>query len=443
MKASHSVTNTTALDVLRHPKGWIIPSIVLSIAILAISIVFTGSAANPAADLRDAPIGLVNLDQGATLGEQQMNLGDQVLDGIQQQPTDAVSWQLFDSEDEMRAAFADNALYASIVLPTDFTVKLSSLTGNTPARPDVQVLGNDGAGSVAASIGETIAESAVKAASSYAAGVVASYSPAAIPAANALLVSDPVTISLGDGVDMGARTGNGMTAFFYALLLMMVGFLGANLINGMVDSELGFNPSEIGPRRRVMRPSPISRTQTYLAKAAILAIASLPTSAVILFVGAVVMKLDLPNPFLMWLFGIASIIAIGLGTLTVVTILGSLGIVIGMIFFIGWSIPVSGGAIPLHAMPAFWRFLATFEPMRAVVDGVRAIMYFGASGAAGLERGWILLAIGAALAIAAGIGLNHLYDRRGMHRIHPMALAHIDEFVTRIPQHEDPKAAVH
>ena len=43
--------------------------------------------------------------------------------------------------------------------------------------------------------------------------------------------------------------------------------------------------------------------------------------------------------------------------------------------------------IPLQALPGGLRFVANFEPLRQVLDGVRSILYFGASGAAGLTRG--------------------------------------------------------
>ncbi|MET9491110.1 DUF3533 domain-containing protein [Nocardia sp. NPDC006630] len=431
----------SALDFLRHPKNWLVPSFVLTAAIFAITVIFTGSVANPAADLHHAPVGLVNLDAGSVTPANTPNLGAQVLNGIRaqpQQPENAVSWQTFDSLESVTAAIADNKLFAAVVIPSDYSSKLISLLSPTPQRAEVTVLTNHGAGSMASELGAQIAESAARGGSAAAAQQLLAHAPGAIPAANAILLADPVTVAQHQAVPLGARTGNGMTAFFYSLLLMMVGFLGANVINGLVDSELGFGATEIGPVRRMLPPRHISRLHTYLAKCLTLLIASVPAATAIMAASVFVVDIDLPHCGLLWLFSVLAINAIGAGTLAVVTLLGPIGIVISMIFFVGWSIPVSGGAIPLQAMPPFWRFLGSFEPMRAVSDGVRALIYFDAHAGAGLARAWALLVIGLLAALALGLLGNVFYDRRGLHRIHPRAIGHIQQFLQMVPHHKDP-----
>lgn len=230
-----------------------------------------------------------------------------------------------------------------------------------------------------------------------------------------------------------------MTAFFYAVLLMMVGFLGSNVVNGLVDAELGFGPTEMGPERRMLPPRRITRVGRYVAKCLTLAIASVPTATAILAASVFVLDLDLPHCGVLWLFSLLAINAIGAGTLTVVTLWGPIGIVVSMVF-IGWSIQVSGGTIPQQAMPPFWRFLGSFEAIRAVADGIRAIIYFDAHADAGLSRALVLLVVGLLAGLAAGLLGNLYYDRHRLHRIHPRAIAHIQEFLHRIPQHKDPTA---
>jgi hypothetical protein len=51
--------------------------------------------------------------------------------------------------------------------------------------------------------------------------------------------------------------------------------------------------------------------------------------------------------------------------------------------------------------------------MRQLSDGVRAILYFDARGDAGLTRAWIMIAIGAALALLFGFAMTTYYDRKG------------------------------
>ncbi|MEU4595869.1 DUF3533 domain-containing protein [Nocardia sp. NPDC023988] len=431
----HEPPPMPVLSYFRHPKNWLIPSVVLTAALFVITVIFTGSVADPAADLHHAPIGVVTSDKG--------EVGDRVVAGIvdrPQQPSEAVSWRRFDTVDAATTAIANNELFAAIVLPENYSAGLGSLPGPNPQRPEITVLTNPGAGTMAAQIGTQIAESAARGGSTAAAGQILAHVPGAISPANAVLLSDPVTITHQQAMPFGDRTGNGMTAFFYALLLMMVGFLGANVVNGLVDAELGFGPTEMGPKRRMLPPRHITRVGTYVAKCLTLAIASVPAATAILAASVFVLDLDLPHCGLLWLFSLLAINAIGAGTLAVVTLLGPIGIVVSMVFFIGWSIPVSGGAIPQQAMPPFWRFLGSFEPMRAVADGVRAIIYFDARADAGLGRALVLLVIGLFAGLALGLLGNLYYDRRGLHRIHPRAIAHIQEFLHRVPQHKDPTA---
>ncbi|MEV0079979.1 DUF3533 domain-containing protein [Nocardia neocaledoniensis] len=439
----HEPSPMSALSYLRRPKNWLIPSIVLTAALFVITVIFTGSVADPAADLHHAPIGVISVDKGFPDGS--MNIGEQVVAGIvtrPQQPSEAVSWRRFGTVEAATAAIADNQLFAAIVLPEDYSAKLSSLLGPAPQRPEITVLTNPGSGTMAAELGTQIAESAARGGSMAAAAQLSAHMPGAISPANAVLLADPVTVARHPALPFGDRTGNGMTAFFYALLLMMVGFLGANVVNGLVDAELGFGPTEMGPMRRMLPPRRITRAATYGAKCLTLAIASIPAATAILAASAFVVDLDLPHCGLLWLFSLLAINAIGASTLAVVTLLGPIGIVVAMVFFIGWSIPVSGGAIPQQAMPPFWRFLGSFEPMRAVTDGVRAIIYFDAHAEAGLSRALTLLMIGLIAGLTLGVLGNLVYDRRRLHRIHPRAIAHIQEFLHRVPQHKDPTAPV-
>ena len=72
-------------------------------------------------------------------------------------------------------------------------------------------------------------------------------------------------------------------------------------------------------------------------------------------------------------------------------------------------------------------WLANFEPLRQVLNGVRAILYFNAAGNAGLDRGLLLTGIGLIFWVVLGIAVTRWYDRRGMSRIEPEVL----DYVTR------------
>lgn len=66
-----------------------------------------------------------------------------------------------------------------------------------------------------------------------------------------MLLADPITSTTAPGHVLGARTGLGLTAFYLTLLVVLTGFIGANIVSNGVDAALGYAPSELGPRRRM------------------------------------------------------------------------------------------------------------------------------------------------------------------------------------------------
>ena len=75
--------------------------------------------------------------------------------------------------------------------------------------------------------------------------------------------------------------------------------------------------------------------------------------------------------------------------------------------------------MPLQALPGFFRFVASFEPLRQIVGAVRAVLYFNGAGDAGLDRGLLLTSIGLVFWVAVGAAVTMWYDKKGFHRLRP------------------------
>jgi len=239
--------------------------------------------------------------------------------------------------------------------------------------------------------------------------------------------SDPITLTPVPYRPLPPHSALGLSAFYISLLSIMCGFLGAILVNSTVDSALGFATTEIGPKWRQRAPVRISRWQTLLAKWLMALVLSPVLTGVMLLVAVGITKLDAPNVWELWLFTSFAAIVIALGTLTLFAALGTLGQLVAMLAFIYLALASSGGTIPLEALPPVLKFVANFEPLRQVLDGVRAILYFNAAGDAGLDRGLLLTGIGLIFWLVLGVTVTRWYDRRGMHRIEPEIL----DYVTR------------
>jgi hypothetical protein len=207
----------------------------------------------------------------------------------------------------------------------------------------------------------------------------------------------------------------------------MCGFLGAVLVNSSIDAALGYGTSEIGPRWRQRMPVAISRWQTLLTKWSV-ALAAVPIlTGILLLVAAGLLNMNAPHVGELWLFMSFAGIAIAAGTLALFAAFGSLGQLLAMLLFVYLALASSGGTVPVQALPSFFRFAASFEPLRQVLGGVRAILYFNAQADAGLTRGVALTAAGLVFWLVTGAAVTRWYDRRGMDRLQPDVL----EFVQR------------
>jgi hypothetical protein len=99
---------------------------------------------------------------------------------------------------------------------------------------------------------------------------------------------------------------------------------------------------------------------------------------------------------------------------------------VAMLVFIYLALASSGGTIPVQALPGILKFTANFEPLRQVLDGTRAILYFNASGAAGLTRGFVLTGVGLVVWLVLGVVVTNWYDRRGLVRMEPDLLEYVN-----------------
>ena len=230
-------------------------------------------------------------------------------------------------------------------------------------------------------------------------------------------VHNPLTIVSTDYDPLPPNSALGLSAFYVALLSIMCGFLGGILVNTTVDAALGYGITEIGPKWRQRMPVPISRWQTLLSKWVVALVLVPILTAILLLVSVGLLHMNAPYVWELWLFTSFAAVTIAAGTLALLAAFGALGQMIALLVFIYLALASSGGTIPLQALPTGLRFVAFFEPLRQVLDGVRAILYFGAAGSAGLTCGLVLTAIGLVFWFVVGVAVTIWYDRQGLDRL--------------------------
>lgn len=417
----HTGTKARAATLLRRPKLWLVPTVLTGLLALLLSLLYMGGIVSPNRDLNGLPLAIVNADQGKPPAGQKQNLGTQVTRSVlADTSSDKADWRRLtraQAQDELDSG----KIYGALVIPADFSDSVAALT--TPRatqRPTMTVLTNPGMGSLGSSLASKIATAAVQQ-SSQAIGEQLKAAGADKEAGSTagLLLADPVGITTEVGHPIGDNSGLGLSAFYYTLLLVLAGFLGANLISTGVDTALGYADGEIGPWHTRRPTVPISRTQTLLLKMAMTAGITVLTTTLVMLATVAILGMDATHLPLLWIFSYCASLAVGLGVQAINAAFGGIGQLVSMFVFIVLGLPSSGATIPLEAVPGFYRFLGIFEPMRQLSGGVRSILFFDARADAGLARAWIMIAVGVALAAAFGFAMTRYYDRKGLHRMTP------------------------
>ena len=173
-------------------------------------------------------------------------------------------------------------------------------------------------------------------------------------------------------------------------------------------------------------PVRITRWQTLLAKWVMALFVPPILTGLLLLVAIGILNMDASHIALLWVFLSFGAVVIAMGTLVLFAAFGNLGQLVAMLLFVNLALTSSGGTIPLQALPGVLKFTANFEPLRQILDGTRSILYFNASGTAGLTRGFLLTGLGLMLWLILGVAVTTWYDRKGMYRMQPELLDYVN-----------------
>ena len=407
---------------LAHPKAtrtvwfWTLP-VVIALAVLgALATCYLGGILTPMTNLRHFPIAILNEDAGPT--------GAQVVKGMMSGfDKDAYDVRLL-NHDQAKEQLDTAQIYGVAVIPPSFSSKLqtyakSALTPGRVERPTVIISTNPRAGVLGASIagqalqravvmvdhlvGERLSQEVAEQT-----GRKPESGAATLLLANPIDAKSTVHNALPDG------TGNGLSAFYYALLLLVAGFTGSVMISMTVNSMVGIRPVALGSASVDAEEIPTSRFRTLLIKWAMTVVLALLASAGFILIAT---KLGMPvqNSLTLWLFGALVIAAVGIASTSLLAALGGIGALVGLFVFVILGLPSSGATVPVEATPEFFGWLSKVEPIHQTFLGARALLYLDGRADAGLSHSLISTAIGLVVGLLLGVVVTRVYDRRGQH----------------------------
>ncbi|WP_019926508.1 YhgE/Pip domain-containing protein [Nocardia sp. BMG111209] len=410
-------------DARRWARTWALPALVVALLTALLGSTYLAYVADPEHHLHRFPVALVDSDVGAPGAA---NAGRGIATALLREvPADEIELRPM-GVDAAEHALRQGRVYGAIIIPGDFSQRLEILAAAAVVPGDVEqpiitVVTNPRMGPYATVLVQSFAERALTAVNAdlgirlgelMQARLVP---PTATVGAARIVLANPIDIVTVPDRPLPHGQGQGLTAFFYALVLVLAGFSGAMIIHLMVDAELGFAPMEYGPWYR-LRPRPPRSRFAVLARKWLVQLAVAPVvSAVLLAVSA---ALDMPDdrPAALFLFGTLAVAAVGVTALSVLAAFGTAGLLVNLVVFIVLGVPSAGGTIPLEAVPAALSWSSSFEPLRQVYLGVRAIAFFDGQTEAGVARGTWMSLLGLAVGTVLGLVAAGGYDLLGMAR---------------------------
>lgn len=417
-------------SVLRTARFWLAPLVVVSALMSLLAGLYLGGVLDAQEELHDFPIALVNQDEGdtpATPGAEPVNFGNQITDGLVANiPADKIDLQRIGIA-QAQQRLADGDLYGAIVIPSDFSKRLlilaeASVVPGDVEKPIITVYTNPRAGTYSAGlvtgvtqraldeVNATVGRQLTEQVNAQLAGMAGA--PQVAGAAR-LTLATPINVVTTPFHPLPAGTGSGLSAFYYALLLLLAGFTGGMIVHSLVDAALGFAPTEFGPRYVHNPAVEISRLHTLLVKWAVMLVLAPLVSGLYVGIGRA-LGMPVPHGLGLWLYGAFAITAVGVTALSVLAAFGTAGLLVNLILFVILGLPSSGATIPIEATPPLFGWLANFEPMHQVFLGARALLYF--DGGADLTHAVGMTGVGLLVGLLLGLVVTRLYDVKGFHR---------------------------
>jgi YhgE/Pip-like protein len=439
--ASRRAFPVRAKDLLKVWAVWILPLTLGSVVVVLITAFYIGSVVDPVAHLRGLPVAIVNQDRGATIGARQVNIGQQVQRGLSD--STAVSGRLAVTDTTLGSAeeaMDRGAGYATVVIPPGFTASLLSRAGVSAGvsagglgsrMPEIVILTNQRVGTVGVSLATGVLQPGLAAASRQIGRQLTAFVPAARASSPLTrdFLADPVTVTTAQYRPLPSHSALGLSAFYIALLILISGFLAGTIVNSSVDAATGYATSEIVTRWRQRQPMPINRWNTLLIKWVIAAVLTGLMTGLMLLVAVGIFRMDAPHVALLWLLAWLCSASVAAGTVVLFAVLGGVGQLLAMLLFVYAGLATAGGTVPLQALPGVLRPLAEVEPLRQILAGTRAILYFDAMADAGLGRAVTAASVGLVIWLILGAGVVRWYDRKGFNRMDPELLGYVADSV--------------
>lgn len=135
-------------NIVKNPAALVV---VLGLCIIPSLYAWITLKANwdPYVDTGNVPVAIVNEDKGTIINNQIVNVGDQIVSQLKQNKS--IKWT-FVGEEVANEGLKSGEYYAVIIIPSDFSSDLATLSTGTPVKPDIIYKVNEKTNAIATKI---------------------------------------------------------------------------------------------------------------------------------------------------------------------------------------------------------------------------------------------------------------------------------------------------
>lgn len=377
---------------------------------------YIGGLVDPVGHQHDAPIGVVNLDAGASADGQSVAAGDELQDKLTSTETHMFDWQVLDTREEAERRLRNNTLWGAIVVPESFSSDIVDI-GASPDDADpasLVVLTNEGSGNYQTAAFQELYQSAVEEASHDTAEMLAQQLDQAgvtISPDAAAVVGQPVVSDVHAVVELPDKAGRGIAPFYLTIIVTLTGFLAANLTSIGTDLLRGRQQLAFMGRHLNLAVADGRPGSAWAFKVIGTVLAAALGGALAVFTAHGIVGMDLDSPLKAYGWAMLCAATIGMITLVFLSVFGLVGQLLGVLFTTIFGVPSALAIYPKEALPGFFEFLSSWHPMRYVSDGMRSIAFYDGTGA-GLGKALVVMLIWLVAAFIVGSLVAWWSDRR-------------------------------
>lgn len=138
-------------DIHHLVTNWVSAALIVGLIILPSLYAWLNIAASwdPYSNTKDIPVGIVNEDTGSKIEGRSVRAGDDLVNNLKKNKE--LDWK-FLNKDEAMDDLRNGDLFAVIIVPADFSKKLSTITSDTPQKAQMEYYVNEKINSIAPKI---------------------------------------------------------------------------------------------------------------------------------------------------------------------------------------------------------------------------------------------------------------------------------------------------